>query len=46
MSYLRHLLAVLVGAALTVQIGMNAVVRDAFGSAACSASCCLWSACC
>ena len=32
-SYLPHLLAILVGAGLTVQIGMNATVRDALGSA-------------
>lgn len=34
MSYLPHLLAILVGASLTVQIGMNATVRDVIGSAA------------
>jgi bacterial/archaeal transporter family-2 protein len=34
MSYLPHLFAVLVGAGLTIQVGMNATVRDALGSAA------------
>lgn len=34
MSYLPHLLAILVGAGLTVQVGMNATVRDVLGSAA------------
>jgi len=33
MAYLPHLIAILVGASLTVQIGMNATVRDALGSA-------------
>jgi transporter family-2 protein len=33
MSYLPHLFAVLIGAGLTVQIGMNATVRGALGSA-------------
>ena len=33
MTYLPHLLAVLVGAGLTIQIGMNAVVRGVLGSA-------------
>jgi len=32
MSYLPHLFAVLVGAGLTIQVGMNATVRVALGS--------------
>ena len=32
MSYLPHLFAVLVGAGLTIQVGMNATVRIALGS--------------
>jgi transporter family-2 protein len=32
MSYWPHLMAALVGAGLTVQVGMNAAVRDATGS--------------
>ena len=31
MNYLPHLLAILIGASLTVQIGMNATVRGALG---------------
>jgi bacterial/archaeal transporter family-2 protein len=34
MSYLPQLLAILIGAGLTVQVGMNATVRDGLGSAA------------
>jgi bacterial/archaeal transporter family-2 protein len=34
MSYLPHVLAILIGAGLTVQVGMNATVRDMLGSAA------------
>jgi transporter family-2 protein len=33
MTYTPHLIAILVGASLTVQIGMNATVRGALGSA-------------
>ena len=33
MTYLPHLAAVLIGAGLTVQVGMNATVRDVLGSA-------------
>jgi transporter family-2 protein len=33
MTYIPHLIAILVGASLTVQIGMNATLRDALGSA-------------
>lgn len=33
MNWLPHLLAVLVGAGLTIQVGMNATVRGALGSA-------------
>lgn len=33
MNYLPHLLAILIGAGLTVQVGMNAIVRGALGSA-------------
>jgi transporter family-2 protein len=32
-TYLPHLFAILIGAGLTVQVGMNATVRDALGSA-------------
>jgi bacterial/archaeal transporter family-2 protein len=34
MSYLPHVLAILIGAGPTVQVGMNATVRDMLGSAA------------
>jgi transporter family-2 protein len=34
MSYLPHVFAILVGAGLTVQVGMNATVREVLGSAA------------
>ena len=33
MNYLPHLFAVLIGASLTVQVGMNATVHGALGSA-------------
>ena len=34
MSYLPHVFAILVGAGLTVQVGMNATVREVLGPAA------------
>ena len=33
MTYLPHLLAILVDASLTIQVGMNATVRGVLGSA-------------